>query len=111
MTKTCYFCNNKVKENETHCWIHNDKPRKINKEQEKKEIEEMLRKYGEILKTGYMIQLVKFRDDTSKNFEIKRRKFKRLEERHNQIMKIWEELFDKEYQVIPNKMKKFMKQN
>jgi len=108
MGKTCYLCNNKIKDNEEYCWIHNDKPKKMNKEQVKKEIKEMLKEYGRTFKTGYMLQLGKFRDDICKNFEKEKRRFKRIEEHHKEIMKIWEELYDEEYQIIPNKMKKFM---
>ena len=108
MVKTCLLCNNRIKENEAYCWVHNDKPKKINKKKVKKESEEMLREYGKKLKTGYLNQLTIFRDDNIKHFEKERRKFKKIEEHHNQIMKIWEELFDEEYQVIPNKWKKIM---
>ena len=107
MGKTCILCNNKIKKDEFYCWKHNDKPKKINKKKEKRRIEEIARKYGKIMKTGYMNQLVKYRNDTSKHFEKEKIKFKKLEERHKQLMKIWEELYDEEYQVIPNKMKEF----
>lgn len=89
MVKTCLLCNNKIKDDdEYYCWVHNDKPKKINKEKEKKQIEENLRHYSKMLKTSYLNMLTKFRDDTSKRFEKEKRRFKRLEEHHNQIMKI-----------------------
>lgn len=108
MVKTCYFCRNRIKDNEDYCWVHNDKPRKIKKEQVKQEIKEMLLEQSEIHKTSYMSQLGKFRNNTSKSFEKEKRRFKKIESHHNQIMKIWEELYDEEYQVIPNKMKRFI---
>jgi len=97
MVKTCLLCNNRIKEDEDFCWIHNDKPVKINKKREKKEIKEMLREYGKKFKTGYLNQLTKFRDDVSRQFEKEKRRFKKKEAYYNQIMKIWEELFNEEY--------------
>ncbi len=106
MAKTCKICGKKTRKYGNLCWIHK---RDLDRRKEKKkQIEENLRYYGKIMRTGYMIQLGKFRDDICRNFEKEKKKFREREEKHKETMKIWEELFDEEYQVIPNKFKEIM---
>ena len=108
MKKKCFLYNNKVKTNNSYCWIHTDKPRQINERKEKKRIKEVLKYYGKYFRTGYKTQLYKFREDISRKYEKERRRFSKIDAHYKSIMKIWEELADEEYQIIPNKMKRFM---
>lgn len=107
MGKICKICGKKIRSDGQYCWVHKNELDK--REQTKQGIKEILKEQEELHKTGYMLQLSKFNQDTSRNFEKEKNKFEKREKRYKELHEIGEELYDEEYQVIPNRLKEFKK--